>query len=465
MRSLLLYLILLAGEVQAACSWSGNTGTVASPYSQDDMNACISDASGKTGDVTIQVPDCSVTYSAAAFPDMSSGYATVTSLTIRGQNDCTLDGNGRPTACGTNIAAGSFGYTGREGIAFRLAHMTLSGTSVGVAGNGIYIAGTGKSWRIDHILFDNFSASNRCILVTDSGTGVTYGVLDHLNVQEYGKNFVHYQSDANFGGGNYSWMRALDLGGPDAIYIEDSTFYKTTYNPSVAVTDSNGAGRFVIRHCNLTNSWIQAHDAIIGGFRGVRKWEIYDNTINLTDLGNNFIAMQPRGGTGVVFNNTITGNGSILLDLYRYDTTGTDPWVNVVGLSSGSANFATTSGPLISGVGTGFTAIDGLGVSPAGYPARDQAGTDGNTPQTSQPFLFWNNTRNGSAITSIGEGRAPSYIVSGRDYCIDGTSMPATCNGITTTYTTYTYPHPLAGGSAPTVSAFAIRHKNGGRRR
>lgn len=432
-------------------SWIGNHGLVEPPFSHVELQTAINEASTKSGDVLLEIPNCDVTHTAATFTDMQGGFGGANSFQIRGLNNSILDSNGRPTGCGTNLGAASFGFVGRDGFPFRVSNMRIHGASVGIAGFGIHISGTSKSWRFDHIFFDNFSASNRCVFVTDKGTEVTYGLLDHLNVQEYGKNFLHYQPDANFGGGNYSWIRPLGLGGVDTLCIENSTFYKTTYNPSVAVVDANGPGRFMIRHSDLTNSWIQAHDAIVNGFRGVRKWELYDLNINLTDLGNNFIALQPRGGTGVIYNIAITGNGSIILQCYRADQLGGDPpWANLAG-SGAKANLQTTNAPLINGTGAGFFDIDGAGTG--GYPARDQAGTDENTPQVSRPFLIWNITRNGVPVLEdgIGRGTTPSaeLIFPGRDFCVAESTMPTTCNGVTTDYVPLTYPHPLTGEEPP----------------
>lgn len=139
----------LSEKTWAACSWSGNLGTVASPYTISDVQDCVGDASSKTGNVTVDIPDSNTTWSSSVSVDMRSGWTSVTGLTLRGQNDCSLFSNASPSfdypiSCGTNINNFSLNYTGKEGKDFRLAHFRATGTS------GITIDGDGKSWRFDH---------------------------------------------------------------------------------------------------------------------------------------------------------------------------------------------------------------------------------------------------------------------------------------------------------------------------
>lgn len=435
-------LLLVPSAVFAVCSWSGNTGTVASPYAAADVQDCINDSAGMTGDVTIQIPTSSPTWTSGITVNMGSGWTNVSGLTVKGQNACTVDKNDRPTSCSTSITNFTVTYIGKEGKAFRISNMKISGNCV------IDISGTCKSWRIDHIYFYVLT-SQRPIMISQgqTGTDVTYGVLDSLNI--YSTNdvvFLNYMSLDN-----YSWMRPLDLGGPDAIYLENSTYY-STINCSggpCGVTDANGPGRFVIRYNDFTDMYIYAHDAIVTNHRGVRKWEVYNNTFTYPGVNGACFVAQFRSGTGVMFNNTISDPGLKLcpqyvqLYVYRSTTEGGTPWVPLCSSTSGKAWLDTTSHyPETCTSGTGCINIDGSG--PDGYPCRDQAGVDGNNPQVSRPFLFWNNTLNGanaSAIPSI--GGIATYIVENRDFCRHATTMPSTCNGVTTTYSPLTYPHPL----------------------
>lgn len=428
---------------QAICTWNGNVGTVASPYSAKDVQSCISDASAKVGVIEIQIPNTSVAWTSGIKVNMNSGFSKVTHLTIKGQNACTVDAKDRPVACGTNIANFKVTYFGVENKAFRVSNVRVTGVAE------VNIDGFGKSWRFDHLFFDNVAdtESGRLFFIDSSvGTYVTYGVIDSCTVRNPASVFIHYEPRGD--GGNYGWMRPLGLGGPDALYLENNTLYFDIYDDSIPVTDANGPGRFVVRYNDVTNSYIQAHDAIVTNHRGVRKWEVYNNTFNYTGDGGCF-AFAGRGGTGVLFNNTINDprrtncEDGIQLAVYRTSETGGDPWENLCSSTSGRAILNSSSNyPQTCSSGSGCIQKDGSSGNPSGYPCRDQAGVDGNNPQVSKPFLFWNNRRNGKDI-AISVYQTGSYIVEDRDYCTASTTMPASCNGVATTYTHYAYPHPL----------------------
>jgi hypothetical protein len=453
--------ILISTSSWAACSWTGNTGTVASPYAVADVSACLTDAASKTGEVTVQIPNSSVTWSSGVTVDHSSGSTNVTSLTLRGQNDCTLDAGGVPTSCGTNIANFYVNYTGKEGKAFRLAHFTATGTS------GIRIDGDGKSWRFDHIYWNTVTGytSTRIIWIAKSvATGVTEGLIDHNYFKDWAwGTLAHYQPGAD--GGNYEWMTGAELGTSHAIYFENNKMHSSA--GGYYLTDNNGPSRWVFRYNDIKNAYIAGHDAQVGGFRGALKLEAYSNTFTF-DVSGNCYVMYRSGANGVFFNNTIAGanaldcNNPLFFANYRND--GAYGYPTACSNTSGKQWLSTTSNyPQTCTSGTGCINTDGSASSPNGYPCRDQVGASGNDPQVGggAPFLFWNNTIGGSDASShIAVGFGADHIVLNRDYCTAAVTMPATCNGVTTTYTAYTYPHPLISGAAdttaPTVETFTI---------
>jgi hypothetical protein len=426
-----------------ACSWNGNTGTVSSPYGASDVQACIADASSKTGQVIIQIPNSTVTWSSGITVNMSSGFSNVNRLTIKGQNDCFVDGNDIPTACGTNVAKFYLNYTGKEGKAFRLAHLRTAGTS------GVRIDGDGKSWRIDHIFWDTVTGytSARLIWIAKGNTGwLTEGLIDHNYVlNPVGGSFVHSQPAVD--GGNLEWMTGVQLGTSHAVYLENNKIVQSAGGKYL--TDNNGASRWVIRYNEINDTYVAGHDPSTGGFRGALKAEIYNNTFNLVKSGNCFVLYR-GGAVGVFFNNTINdsfgGCPTIYIELTTYRNSSAQGWPAACSNTSGKMYLATsTTYPASCSSGAGCINTDGSASSPSGYPCRDQIGVSGNDQQVGggQPFLFWNNTYNGSDITvSVGVDSS-SYIVSGRDYCKHATTMPTTCNSIVQTYTPYTYPHPL----------------------
>lgn len=273
---------------------------------------------------------------------------------------------------------------------------------------------------------------------------MTEGVIDHNYVKDWTwGTFVHYQPGSD--GGNYEWMTGAQLGTSHAINLENNKFYST--GEGYYLTDNNGPSRWVFRYNHITNAYIAGHDAQVGGFRGALKLEAYNNTFVSTGDGNCYVIYR-SGANGVFFNNTIIGNWcSYPLYFANYRSDGAYGWPSACGSNSGEMYLATTSTyPETCTSGTGCIDTDGLANSPDGYPCRDQVGANGNNPQVGggSPFLLWNNTINGSdASSSIGVGYGTTYIVADRDYCTASTTMPASCNGLSTSYIPYTYPHPL----------------------
>lgn len=363
---------------------------------------------------------------------------------------------------GTTIITGAgFDMSAAAGKAWRISGMTLRGTT------GIAVYGASKAFRIDHITFDNVSGrpDNRVVWVEPSTGNYVAGVIDH-NVFTNPKSIqVHYRGPSAEGG-NSSWMRPLDLGGPDAVYIEDNQFTHATYNVSAPLTDCDGGGRIVFRHNNVKNSYFEMHDAIIVGLRGCRKWEVYDNTFEMTYPAGmcSFIAM--RGGTGAVFNNTFLSTTDcypeiVQMTVYRTYQVEGDPWDALCSTSTGKACLNTTAtipkgctsdAQCGGGAGSCIT-IDGASTNPSGYLCRDQTGSDGNNPQVSKPALFWNNKFGSTFVEPVVWGSTKTaYLQSGRDFCSGTTSMPTSCNGQSVTYAPYTYPHPLINQQAPPES-------------
>ena len=112
--------------------------------------------------------------------------------------------------------------------------------------------------------------------------------------------------------------------------------------------------------------------------------------------------------------------------------------------------------------GTGCEYIDDLYGDGKGWPCRDQIGRG--TLQVDAPMLFWNNTisfAGGAAVSATPHvySCASADVQADRDYCQHATTMPASCNGVTTTYESYTYPHPLLGidENPPTVNSVTIQ--------
>ncbi len=172
----------------------------------------------------------------------------------------------------------------------------------------------------------------------------------------------------------------------------------------------------------VRNAYLEAH-SLQHDSRGTRSWEIYNNTIIQEDGSTGTPPIWMRGGTGVVFNNTVTGywvTQGILLDNRR-----------------SFEDFHSVSGPC-----DGTSPWDGNEDS-TGYPCRDQIGrstdewrwTSDNPypPQKSDPAYCWNNTINNEQMIFLVRSSCSHHIQHERDYYNnvekDG-------------YTPYIYPHP-----------------------
>jgi hypothetical protein len=408
--------------------------------------ADVSAAMGSAADGdTISVPAGSCTWNATL--TVSKG------VSIVGR------GNGTTTA-DTQLVGGRFTITTPNGKSVRVSGVRLSGTT------GFNIIGATKSFRIDHVYFSQpqGATEDRVIWIECAASDYCAGVIDHNTFdQSRGSINIHIREQA--GAGNNSWNRPLDLGGPDAIYIEDNTFTRpaNTYDiEGAAATDCDGGGRMVFRHNTMRNAWFMMHDSIIVGTRGCRKWEVYENSWVTTSselaTSGQFAQIEVRGGTGVVFNNTFAASSGadIYYSNYRAggETSGA-PWSQTCQnsgtsracLGSRTSNPTTcTSDANCGGVTGSCVKIDGSGGSglPTNYPCRDQMGTGDGNPQTIKPALFWNN-KAGSAqvVLDAGEHNDRTYLVEGRDFCV-GSTQPSTCGGQAVNYVPYAYPHPLA---------------------
>lgn len=376
------------------------------------------------------------------------------------------------------IANAKFTVTVASGKAWRIGQMEITGTG------GFNLTGFSKAWRIDHIKFTTVTGftADRIIWINPGNTGYTVGVIDNVWFFHPQNLQIHIREEA--GRGAYSWNRPLDLGGPDAIFIEDSTFEQdpTAYQTSWPATDCDGGGRLVFRYNTVKSDYFEMHDLIDTGYRSCRRWEAYNNNFYpvryFTGSANppDASLIGVRGGSGMVYNNTafdytgLGGRGVISIAVYRPDQDGGTPWFFCNNDGKKACLGASFVDPAVctndagcGGITGSCLRVDSALASPSGYPCRDQTGWSGNASMFNRPALFWNNWFDitapifgGQTMTVNDNGRNTAYLQSGREYCVDDTTMPATCNGVTTRYTAYPYPHPLrtkAGPKPPTNGA------------
>jgi hypothetical protein len=338
---------------------------------------------------------------------------------------------------------------------FRISGMTFSG---GSPSSVFYFKNNNNTptagFRVDHIRF---------IYTADTASdyfyiaGLIYGVIDHCRVDAPGGMFVQHYGYTEVEGtyaGTTSWSLPLDLGGPTAIYVEDCTInYGSGWAPYM--NDSWGGGRLVFRYNNLSRPIFQTHGAR-GNIRGGLKLEVYGNTMISDGIAWDRIA-QIRSGTGVFFNNIISG--------YQYQrATIDDPRV----CDTGASNFG--------GWCDGTSAWDGnlgsSGTGDSGWPCLDMPGrgtTSSLMPggiQPSEPYYAWRNGPEAGCRAGVGTCTPQEVFVCSWGYEKCSPGPPTTCdyvrvfpaqsphaggvydaynNGLTPKpgYTPYTYPHPL----------------------
>lgn len=393
---------LFVGMILASCVFSIGIGHAkairAVSCSQPDIQAAIN--SSVTGDI-ITVPSGNCTWTG--------------NVSIPNSKRIVLSGAGMNS---TVITRNPVGLT-----------ITLNQSGSRVTGfsfiNG-KIEADGYDFRIDHCRMSfSFWSDGIAIMSRNVNPAViSTGVIDNcdfhnMRVLVNGTNYMLNENNAQHG----LWASPLRLGTAEAVYIEDNTF-----TGGVNAVDGNYGGRYVFRNNTLNDVYIEAH-SVQATNRAIRKWEIYFNTINQVNKAM-WVPMFLRGGTGVIFNNSLTGNWTlpqIALDNVR---------------SCDSAG--------VGGKCDGSSPWDGAGEK--GYPCRDQVGrstdqwlwTTANPypPQAHEPAYAWNNKHGANDVVFFQHNcdQSKSHIQPNRDY-YNNVQKPG--------FTPYTYPHPLRKPSPP----------------
>lgn len=281
----------------------------------------------------------------------------------------------------------------------------------------VVVQNTSKAWRIDNVRIENQQTSGIRVY------GDTWGVVDHSQFQGSRKQGLVVEH-GNWGGKTYgdgSWAEPPYWGTEKAVYIEDCTF--TDDNPvGAGAVDSLSGGRIVFRYNKA--AFLGTHGTESGGRRrSIRTFEIYNNTFDAGALAI-YTAINLRGGTGVIYNNTFTGAYTSMVNVQNFrDTAAYNPWGQCNGSSPYDQNLSGQSG---------YACLDQIGRSTGNLISGDTPTPAAWPNQTLEPLYQWGNTKNGAANPVISSGAA--HILAGRDY-YDNQVKPG--------YTAYSYPHPL----------------------
>ncbi|MGZ3802329.1 MAG: hypothetical protein ACXVCL_19340 [Bdellovibrio sp.] len=347
----------------------------------------------------------------------------------------------------------------------------------------------GYGFRLDHCRIRRSVWNNAIAVANSSGSSVipiATGVVDHNEIMN-GRVLVEGTRAMLTEGNqqNYLWALPLDLGGPNAVYVEDNLFSNPSNTAVCNFVDGSYGGRYVFRYNTTNGCYLEAHSSQEGGNRAIRSWEIYGNIINNTG-SSIYFPYRIRGGTGMIFGNSVIGT-----------------WSNYGIAFDNVRSYA--SAALGGGLCDGTSLWDGNQDS-SGYPCRDQIGRSADNPQwtlspvgaytqayvpaylwlnksvsqnltvsvinssenhikTDRDFYDYNSTFSGTSGTGVGTlaarpatcttgvgyfatnqstssltgqvGASPSQPLSGTLYKCTST------NTWTAIYTPYTYPHPL----------------------
>lgn len=402
---------LLISNARAA---TRNSATCSQPDVQSQVNAAID------GD-TILIPPGSCTWTTA----------------IKWSNkNITLQGAGIGSTVITFNADPGIAVTADTKASFRITGMTIN--IVGVTAGSIHLRNNTSTvrsgWRIDHVIFNATNGSQANASHPIMVIGLLWGLVDNctFNDNGYGQQSVSHYAYVNGvetsdNVGRISWENvAVGLGTDSAVYVEDCTFNHSTTQMS-AVNDTQYGGRMVIRYNTIYNSMVMTHSAW-GSVRGGLKFEVYNNTF--TSTSGYYRPALIRSGTGVIFNNTISGNYQV----QKFSIDNERSCLAMPTLCNGSdpTYDKNTSGE-------------------QGWPCEDQIGRSGGAwkNQPSDPWYAWNNgtyalAPNGGC--SSPQVKATPHSNGEVDYVNNGsTPKPG--------YTAYTYPHPLRQGGGTSLTA------------
>jgi hypothetical protein len=314
------------------------------------------------------------------------------------------------------------------GFRFRNTVASNNG-AVFVKGRGTGRTGLG-CFRIDNNYFDAIQMPNADLQGTVtiwSSTGVMTGLIDSNTLRDSSWTdgyVVSIQEPWKYGGtqwanaGQNAWTRPFVFGNNDFIFIEDNLFENNsryTRHQIEAIQGGKYVARYNVFDVNRDNGGIQTEAVEAHGFcfcqsigHGTRGGEIYSNTFKGTEHSN---TIYLRGGTWLVYDNVwLNAPSGDFIQLKEYRASS----------SCDQCDNSCPSDP------TWANCVNSAGA----YPMAEQiAGT-----------YVWNNLYQGvsrvPAVNPTGVQRL--YIQAGRDYFVSAAKP-----GALSSYTPYTYPHPL----------------------
>jgi hypothetical protein len=306
---------------------------------------------------------------------------------------------------------------------FRLTGFTFQygETNTKSGENGfVRIGGISPSVRIDHCFFDQLYQEQSIKIF-----GQLFGVIDHCLFKDRDKQQCILVWHDGWGGrnnayGDGSWADDSYFGSEKFMFSEDNVFDNSANKRDNGIIDCYGGGRMVVRHNNFINCKPNTHGTESSHrLRGFRAAEIYNNTesINFPTSGGQF-----RGGTGLIFSNTLTGrfNGETVLTVYR-EFENFPPWGAADGTNPWDVN--DPHGAYLTGQHTGSNGSATLIVANAGWTPNQWVGfsvIDLNTTSAKQQAgsIVMANTSDTITINPDGSFRSPMTFNTGDRFAI-----------------------------------------------
>jgi len=302
------------------------------------------------------------------------------------------------------ISTGAGTYT--NAIIRCTAPMTVHGLTfiqTGTTSTSALSFSTSNGWRVTDCEYLSTGSSPGYFIY-----GSSYGLIDHCVISTFNGSAepLFFRSSTN------TWTGAPQRETANAVYVEDCTFN----GPGYPDFNSNACGVLRFNTINGVAKFDGHGLSTNSPAQSFRSLEIYNNRWNNT--GTNWAAIEVRGATAMIFNNTGVSAGSVrfILTDYGYqgiqvnfgtymtpvnypigyqigagkyvtlDATGTQQYIMYQIKTTGTTDFREIGAPN-NNVGTQFIA--------SGTASGD--GTVTTTPAATEPAYLWNNRKNGEA--------------------------------------------------------------------
>lgn len=257
--------------------------------------------------------------------------------------------------------------------------------------------------RLDNCTFDGGMGNSTMLDVW----GNPPLLIDHCTFAAGpGAEMIH--NNGNGAESTYGWERDVHPGSEEAVIIENCTFDNHDItNPAFygcSGIQSYYGAVVVVRHCKFNYCHIDAHGNVPPLY-GTRWGEYYENTFYCPPNGNQSDFLALRGGSGVVFNNHVTGGPN---------------------KGAGNLKFYTDE--------SGYPPLCGPG-----------AGIFKNGEQQPSPYYVWANEMNVNVVGPLVQGR-DVYVSDSQPSTMKKIQLKTDTASTTYSYRPFSYPHPRDDG-------------------